>query len=65
MQYSLNQESPAFRHGECQVLKHTAMPAILTEVGFISNEKEERLINDNIKAIAGAIVKGVLDYQRM
>lgn len=41
------------------------MPAILTEVGFISNEKEERLINDNIKSIAGAIVKAVLDYQRM
>ena len=47
------------------VLKHTAMPAILTEVGFISNEKEERLISDNIKSIAGAIVKAVLDYQRM
>ena len=47
------------------VLKHTAMPAILTEVGFISNEKEERLINDNIKKIGGAIAKGILDYQRM
>lgn len=47
------------------VLKHTAMPAILTEVGFISNEKEERLINDNIKKIGIAIAKGILDYQRM
>ena len=47
------------------VLKHTAMPAILTEVGFISNEKEERLVNDNIKKIGGAIAKGILDYQRM
>ena len=41
------------------------MPAILTEVGFISNEKEERLINDNIKEIGVAIAKGILDYQRM
>ena len=47
------------------VLKRSAMPAILTEVGFISNEKEERLINDNIKKIGGAIAKGILDYQRM
>ena len=41
------------------------MPAVLTEVGFISNEKEERLINDNIKKIGVAIAKGILEYQRM
>lgn len=46
------------------VLKHTTMPAILTEVAFISNSKEEKLLNTpsfNKKAAFG-IFNGIKNY---
>lgn len=46
------------------VLKGTKCPAILVETGFMSNEEEEKKLNDieyQIKA-AEAIVDGVIDF---
>lgn len=43
------------------VVKHTDMPATLVEVAFISNEKEERLLNSEagIRKAAAGIVSGL------
>ena len=44
------------------VLKHTTMPAVLTEIGFISNELDEEILINNIDGISAAIARGVSDY---
>lgn len=44
------------------VIRNTDMPAILTEVGFIDNEEEEKLINLNIEEIGKAIADGIQEY---
>jgi len=48
------------------VLKGARMPAILIEVGFISNKKEEARLKDNRyrEKIADAILKGILVYKK-
>lgn len=48
------------------VINHTTMPAILVEIGFISNENErEDLISDKRKqATAKAIVEGIENYYK-
>jgi N-acetylmuramoyl-L-alanine amidase len=48
------------------VLKETRCPAVLAELGFISNEEEERLLRDfdyQLKC-AVAIIKAVESYQK-
>ena len=47
------------------VLKGARMPAILVEVGFITNrDEEEKLKTDNYRdSVSGAIAKGILDYR--
>jgi len=47
-----------------QVLKGARMPAILVEVGFLSNYNEERLLKNSYyrQQIAGAIDQGIHDY---
>lgn len=42
------------------VLRRTEMPAVLAEVGFIDNEKDNRFFDTNFDAIARAIAQGVL-----
>ncbi len=46
------------------VIKYTNMPSALIEVGFLSNEKEEILLNDKKfqHNAAALIVEGILDY---
>lgn len=46
------------------VLRYTDMPAILTELAFISNETEEKLLADPYwqDEIAKAIARGITDY---
>ena len=44
------------------VLKHTHAPAVLTEVGFISNPNEEKLMSEKIEQTAQAIAQGIIDY---
>jgi N-acetylmuramoyl-L-alanine amidase len=44
------------------VLVNTQMPAILVEVGFITNPEDEKLIADNLDKVCTAIASGILDY---
>ncbi len=44
------------------VLKRSAMPAILIELGFITNPSEARLMYENPSLFANAIYRGILDY---
>lgn len=41
------------------VLKRTGMPAVLLEVGFITNPEENRFFDENLDAIARAIADGI------
>ena len=45
------------------VLNNTAMPAILVELAFISNDYDEDLLANYQDAFARAIARGVTDYQ--
>ncbi|MBF0484630.1 MAG: N-acetylmuramoyl-L-alanine amidase [Candidatus Omnitrophica bacterium] len=49
------------------VLRNTLIPAVLVEIGFLSNTKEERLLEtpEYRQKIAHGIAKGVLDYARV
>lgn len=46
------------------VVRNTNMPAVLTELGFISNEAEEKYLNEHKQVMAHAIARGVTDYQQ-
>ena len=47
------------RHG-LVVLRNTKIPAVLVEVGFINNEKDNEFLDANMAATADAIADGVL-----
>lgn len=50
--------------GDVYVLRKTTMPAVLVELGFITNKEEEEKLNDanyRIK-LANAILDGIKDY---
>jgi N-acetylmuramoyl-L-alanine amidase len=47
---------------EYYVLKHTKMPAVLVEAGFITNDNDARFVADNIDLIATAIAGGIREY---
>ena len=44
------------------VLRKTAMPAILIELGFITNPTEAALMNDSPRLFAEGIYNGILQY---
>jgi N-acetylmuramoyl-L-alanine amidase len=48
------------------VLRSTQMPSVLVEVGFVSNSKEEKMLNNSFyrQEIAEAIAQGVKEYSR-
>ena len=48
------------------VLKGCHMPAVLIEVGFLSNDKEEHLLKNTYyrQEIAEAVAQGVINYGR-
>ncbi|HWQ88562.1 MAG TPA: N-acetylmuramoyl-L-alanine amidase [Desulfitobacteriaceae bacterium] len=48
------------------VLRNTVMPAILVELGFITNPDEEKLLSspDFQKKAAGAIYRGILTFEK-
>ena len=50
--------------GNLYVLKHTHMPAVLVELGFISNPKEEEKLHEPWyqNQLIGAVLKGVENY---
>lgn len=49
---------------ELFVLKYTAMPAVLVELGFISNASDEQLLANRQDDFARAIARGVTDYEQ-
>lgn len=48
------------------VLRQTSMPAVLTELGFITTPEEERFLNsaDGVRTMAASLYNGFLDYLR-
>ena len=44
------------------VLRRTAMPAVLVELGFITNPSDALLMNENPGLFATGIYQGILDY---
>ena len=48
------------------VLRGAQMPAVLVELGFLSNRKEERLLNSNgyRRQLARAIAKSILEFDK-
>ena len=46
------------------VLQYTAMPAVLVELGFISNEGDEDLLQNCQDDFARAVARGVTDYEQ-
>jgi len=54
------------KHAPFYVLAYTQMPAILAEVSFISNPREERLLRSDpyLQALAEALYEGVSGYLR-
>ncbi len=52
------------QYGNFHVIRETTMPAVLLEVGFISNRAEESKMMDSAKQdeIAASVVKGIKEY---
>lgn len=44
------------------VLNNTVMPGVLVELGFISNDHDEKVLANYQDALARAVVRGVTDY---
>lgn len=44
------------------VLRRTSMPAVLVELGFITNAADARKMSQNPESFARAIYNGILDY---
>ena len=44
------------------VLRNTAMPAVLVEMGFITNPEDAALMNNNPALFARGIYNGILEY---
>ncbi len=51
-----------FARPSLYVLRKTAMPATLIELGFITNANDARLMNENPALFARGIYNGILDY---
>jgi N-acetylmuramoyl-L-alanine amidase len=52
------------KHAQFFVLKNTVIPAVLIEVGFLSNPKEEDLLKTTMyrQKIANGLARSILDY---
>ncbi|MBU0466141.1 MAG: N-acetylmuramoyl-L-alanine amidase [Nanoarchaeota archaeon] len=44
------------------VLKHTNMPAVLVESGFLTNERDRKYLTQNPEIVAEGIDKGIIKY---
>ena len=51
-----------FARPSLYVLRKTAMPATLIELGYITNANDARLMNENPTLFARGIYNGILDY---
>ena len=52
------------QRNDLAVLKYTDMPAVLVEMGFIDNDFDVVLLENNQDDLARAIARGVTDYMR-
>lgn len=66
IQRSLDTRVIGVKSAGFQVLKGTNMPAVLVEIGFLSNAEEERMIKNGYyrQQLAEAIVDGITSYAR-
>lgn len=51
-----------FARPSLYVLKRTDMPAILLELGFITNARDARLMNESPQLFARGVYEGIVDY---
>ncbi len=49
------------KQGDYFVNRNTKMPSCLIELGFISNNKDNQLLDENLEQYAEAIAKGILE----
>lgn len=69
IQARLREQTPTTRHalpGDYYVMRTSKVPAVIVEMGFLSNPAEhERLLNPEYqKTVAGAIAAGIEEYRR-
>src|SRR4030095_1677146 len=66
MTQSLRISKRGVKQAGCYVLGGAAMPAVLLEIGFVTNPKEERRLKDTKyrDEIARAIFAGLVEYKR-
>lgn len=59
-----NNENRGTHSADFYVLRHTSMPAVLVETGFISNPEDAVLLNDSNyqDKVANSIAEGITDY---
>jgi N-acetylmuramoyl-L-alanine amidase len=55
------------RFGDFHVIRETSMPAVLLEVGYMSNAIEDAALanNDFRNRVAASIVNGIKDYLKV
>ena len=54
------QNNRGVRQGDYSVLRNTDAPAMLVELGFITNAEDNRLFDHNFDAYAAAIARGII-----
>ncbi|MEQ9050284.1 MAG: N-acetylmuramoyl-L-alanine amidase, partial [Marinoscillum sp.] len=61
----VGRKSRGVKQSSLWVLWNTAMPSVLVEVGYLSNEKEEKELNDPLNQvyIASGIYRAFRDYK--
>ena len=61
----VNRRSRGVKSAGFLVLWRTTMPSVLVEVGFLSNQKEEKELNDKVNQvfIASGIYRAFRDYK--
>jgi len=55
------QSNRGIKHGNFTVLTRTNAPAMLLELGFITNARDNQLFDQNFNAYADAITRGILE----
>ena len=55
------QSNRGVKAGNFSVLRNTGMPAMLLEMGFITNDRDNELFDQNLDAYAGAIAQALLE----
>lgn len=63
---SAGRRSKGVHQGGLLVLRHTSMPAVLTELGFISTPAEERFLNsdEGVRKMSRSLFNGFQNYRR-